>query len=154
MNKSFILYIHNDLSGDPEVVKLGRGMTPYSVVRLRQRFMSKIFEIDHFYFGDPDDIHQLETHLKFTLKSRAVRNRCQRELFRIPVGDLLQTIDDYILKHHLRVAKVQLPEKYSAHNSRTCPLKIPSEKRSYDYLKAKIPHIFTRGKHVPVITSI
>lgn len=153
-NKSFFIYIHDDLSGDPEVNKIGRAMTPYSAVRLRQRFMSKLFELNYFFFGHPDDIHKLETHIKFTLKSVAVRNRCQRELFRKPIDEILTIIHDYIEKHHLRVARVDMGNtKYSAHNSRGCPLKIPSEKKSYNYLISRIPKIFN-GTHTHIITGI
>ena len=60
MSKSFILYIHNDLSGDPDWKKIGKAMTPYSAVRSRQKNCSKKFYLNHIFIGDPCHINVLE----------------------------------------------------------------------------------------------
>lgn len=153
MNKSFIFYLHYDISGDLTIIKLGRGMSPHAVVRLRQRLTARKFYLDHFYYGHPDDIVRLENCIKSLLKERAVSEHGQKELFKIPMDRAVELVETFILLHQLKIVKVELEEKYSAHNSQLCPLRIPPETRSYKYLIERVPTTYNVGK-VKVVSRI
>ncbi len=73
-NSSFFLYLHKDLSGHPDVWKLGKAMTPYSAVRARQKFMWEKFGLDYLYFGRPSHIDCLEEIVKTNLFSFSATN--------------------------------------------------------------------------------
>jgi hypothetical protein len=144
-NVSFFLYLHEDLSGEPDVWKLGKAMTPYSAVRARQKYMWKTFKLDHLYFGRPKHINRLEENLKNDLfycsATRLLRTGCQTELFKISADLLLAQINSTIKNLSLDVIKIDIPY-YSASKSSDCPLKIPSELKSYHYLSDVINNNF------------
>ena len=93
MSKSFILYIHNDLSGDTNWKKIGKAMTPYSAVRSRQKNCSQKFYLNHIFFGDPEHINILEETFKKTCYrlSGTYLNKIsgQTELFKMPEEEIL-----------------------------------------------------------------
>jgi hypothetical protein len=142
MNKSFFLYIHDDLSGDADWKKCGIGMTPYTVVRTRQKFCSKKFGLTHLYFGNPNHIKFLETQFKtkFYTKSGTAINgiSAQTELFKMTELEIIVAINNIIKNNKLHVRKLELEEPYSAANSGECPYDIPGEATSYYYLKNKV----------------
>ena len=72
MNKdqrSFFIYVHDDLSQDPDWKKVGKSMTPHSAVRARQKYCSKKVSLNHLYFGDPAHIDFLEKEFKEEYRS-------------------------------------------------------------------------------------
>lgn len=144
-NVSFFLYLHEDLSSEPDVWKLGKAMTPYSAVRARQKYMWKTFKLDHLYLGRPKHINILEENLKNELSycsaTSLLRNGCQTELFQISVEQLLTQINDVIKSLGLDVVKIDIPY-YSASRSSDCPLGIPSESKSYYHLSNIINNEF------------
>jgi len=139
MSKSFFFYIHDDLSGDPDWKKSGIGMTPYSVVRSRQKFCSKKFQLNHLYFGNPNHISFLESKFKkmFYKKSGTAINgiSSQTELFKMTELEIIVATNTIIRDHQLHIRKLELNDPYSATNSGECPFKIPSEATSYFYLR-------------------
>jgi hypothetical protein len=138
MNKSFFLYLHNDLSGDTAWKKVGIGMTPYSVVRSRQKFCSSRFGLTHLFFGDPSHIAFLEEEFKskFHRNSGTFINNisAQTELFKMLEDDILSKLNDIIKNNDLHIKKLDLAVPYTAANSGECPYNIPSESKSYNYL--------------------
>lgn len=142
MSKSFFFYVHNDLSGDPSWKKCGKGMTPYSVVRARQKYCSKKFQLNHLYFGNPSHISYLEEKFKnkFYKFSGTYLNSIssQTELFKMSELQIIEAVDYIIESNSLHITKLELQQPYSAANSGECPFGIPSEVNSYDYLKDKI----------------
>jgi len=139
MSKSFILYIHNDLSGDPDWKKIGKAMTPYSAVRSRQKNCSKKFYLNHIFLGDPCHIDVLEESFKrtcYTLSGTHINQISgQTEIFKMSEEAILDHLLGIIEKYNLRVKKIELDTPYSACNSGECPLQIPSEANSYAYLR-------------------
>ena len=154
MNKSFFLYLHIDLSGNPQWRKLGIGMTPYSVVRSRQKFCSNRFELTHLFFGDPSHIAFLEQEFKtkFYQNSGTYINKinAQTELFKMSEEDILLELAKIIDANELHIKKLAMDTPYSAANSGECPYNIPSEVNSYSYLRDLIVEewgeILTHGK--------
>ena len=155
--KSFFWYMHDDLSGDPDWKKCGIGMTPYSVVRARQKFCSKQFSLNHLYFGNPHHIYFLESEFKKSnyKKSGSHINEIssQTELFKMSELEILVAIDKIITDNNLHVSKLELPKPYSAANSGECPFDIPSETVSYDYLKHKITKSWGKFEEVKITKS-
>lgn len=137
-DKAFFFYIHKDLGGDSNWRKIGIAMTPYSAVRARQKNLSKEFSLDHVYFGIPSDIAKLETNIKNIFKhmSGSILNNiaAQTEMFKISETDLLDEIHKQIVSLNLHVEKCVLAVPYSAANSGACPLGIPCEQNSHEYL--------------------
>jgi hypothetical protein len=154
MNKSFFLYLHNDLSGNSAWKKVGIGMTPYSVVRSRQKFCSDRFGLTHLFFGDPSHIAFLEKEFKdkFFHNSGTYINKisAQTELFNMAEEDILLAINNIIKINELHIKKLDLAVPYSAANSGECPYNIPSEAESYNHLRDLIIEewdtIVVRGK--------
>ena len=155
--KSFFWYMHNDLSGDPDWKKCGIGMTPYSVVRARQKFCSKQFSLNHLYFGNPHHINFLESEFKNKCykKSGSHINEIssQTELFKMTELEILVSIDKIIIDNKLHVYKVELTNPYSAANSGECPFGIPSETISYDYLRDKVIKNWGKYEDVKITRS-
>jgi len=139
MSKSFIIYIHNDLSGDTNWKKIGKAMTPYSAVRSRQKNCSQKFYLNHIFFGDPEHINILEETFKKTCYrlSGTYLNKIsgQTELFKMPEEEILIHLLGIIEQYNLNVKKIDLDGPYFACNSGECPLQIPSENYSYAYLR-------------------
>ena len=139
MSKSFFFYIHDDLSGDLNWRKCGKGMTPYSVVRSRQKFCSKQFSLAHLYFGNPNHISFLEEQFKSKFKRKTgteINNiSSQTELFKMTEFEMLVAAKSIIDTNNLQILKVELSKPYSAANSGECPFGIPTEVDSYEYLK-------------------
>lgn len=127
---SHFLYIHKDLSGDPDWNKAGVSITPYSAVRARQKFCSKEFSLDHLYFGRERHIHQLETLVKERFShvtGKALTGRGQTELFNVPQKTLVKFINETIDSESFHIQKVELKKPYSASNATSCPFNVPSE---------------------------
>jgi len=142
MSKSYFLYLHSDLSGDPDWNKCGIGMTPYSVVRSRQKFCSKKFSLNHLYFGNPNHISFLEAQFKtkfYRNSGTAINNiNAQTELFKMTELEIIVAINKIIRDNKLHIRKLELENPYSAANSGDCPFGIPSESYSYSYLKEMV----------------
>ena len=151
--KSFFLYLHDDLSGDPEWKKLGKGMTPYSVVRARQKFCSKRFELTQLWFGHPSHINHLEELFKkrFYRNSGAFVNSisAQTEMFKMSAVAIVYNVNKMIVDNKLQVGLVKLDTPYSASNSGNCPFKIPSENKSHDHLSDLIHSQYGNAKELP-----
>lgn len=130
-------YIHADLSGAPDVWKIGITISPYTAVRQRQKYMSEPFEIPYLYIGTGVDIAKLEDHLKCTLGSLGCgsKNDAQTELFKINISQLLQLIAETIKSKSLNVFSVRLASPYTAANSGSCPLGLPSEPKVTRWVK-------------------
>lgn len=142
MSKSFFFYIHDDLSGDTDWKKCGIGMTPYSVVRSRQKFCSEQFNLNHLYFGNPNHIAYLEAKFKslfYNKSGTAINNiSSQTELFKMTELEMIIAINKIIKENKLHIRKLELETPYSAAKSSDCPFGIPSEVNSYSFLKDKI----------------
>jgi len=156
-DKSFFLYLHDDMSGDPDWHKLGKGMTPYSVVRARQKFCSKRFELAQLWFGYPTHVHYLEEAFKkkFYKNSGEFVNKisAQTEMFKMSKDDIIGNVNKIIVDNKLQVGLVTLATPYSASNSTGCPFKIPPEKRSYDHLWNIVHTNYGGAKPVPSINA-
>lgn len=144
--KSFFFYIHKDLGNEPDVWKTGIGMTPYSVVRARQKFIWRQFVLEHLWFGNPEHINFLEHRVKEIFEKQSgnyLHNYgTQTEIFKAPIADLLDAVEFIIEKYELQVELVALKTPYSASSSGKCPLGIPSEANSFDHLTAKVGEKF------------
>ena len=144
MYKSFVLYVHDDLSGDPAWKKVGRAMTPYSAVRTRQKNCSRKFQLNHIFMGDPYHIQQLEQQFKhkFYHSSGAHINKInsQTEMFCMSESEIVSGLQDIIQKHNLHVVPMPLEEPYSASNAGECPLGIPIETQSHHSLRQWVQH--------------
>lgn len=141
MSKSFFLYMHDDLSGDPKYVKFGKSMTPYSAVRARQKFCSKKFSLSHLWFGDPNDIDSLEKLIKSEfnhLTPKYQKGISATEVFQLNKDQLIAKINYYSKRYNLNVWKQNLKEPYSASKSSECPFGIPTEHDSYAFLMKKL----------------
>jgi hypothetical protein len=156
-DKSFFLYLHNDMSGDPAWHKLGKGMTPYSVVRARQKYCSQRFTLTQLWFGYPTHIHYLEEAFKkrFYKQSGEFVNKfaAQTEMFQMSKADIIREVNKIIVDNKLQVGLVTLDQPYSASNSTNCPFKIPPEKRSYDHLWNIVQTQYGGANPVPSINA-
>lgn len=132
---SHFLYMHKATCGTSNVTKVGKVMTPYSAVRLRQRNMAKQFFLDHVYFGNPRHISFLESKVKQELDHKKLTGKAQTELFNISVSDMNNLVNNIIKEHDLQVSEVVLAEPYSATNSGDCPLGVPSEQNCFGWLE-------------------
>ena len=133
---SHFLYIHKDLSGDPDWNKVGVSLTPYSAVRARQKFCSKEFTLDHLYFGREGHIARLEDIVKDTyrpLSGKIKTGRGQTELFNLSQDALVEFIDYTITERGFHIQKVQLKKPYSASKSSDCPYKVPGESQANNW---------------------
>jgi len=143
---SHFLYLHQDLSGTPNVWKVGKAITPYSAVRARQKFCWKQFGLDYLYIGVPEDISNLEQWIKDDLKEYSGKHLkgfgTQTELFNIEINKLLRHINNIIVDEELKVKQVLLTEKYTASSSGNCPFGIPSESLAHYWLEDKIIAMF------------
>jgi len=143
---SNFLYIHHDLSGVPDVWKIGIAMTPYSAVRARQKFCWNQFSLQHLYFGSSFSVSYLESAVKrhFANRSGKVLKNfgSQTEMFNVPIDELLTFINQYVERHQLLVKKIDLVSDYTASNSKSCPFKIPSEDMAGYWCTAKVKEIF------------
>ncbi len=144
MSKSFFLYIHKSLCKTPNAWKIGKGMTPYSVVRARQKYQWEKFSLDHLYWGRPEHIDILESSIKDSLNqySGTVLNNmaAQTELFMIDVDKIIENIDRIIKGKCLHAEVIELEEPYSASKSSNCPLWIPGESISHIDLSERVSY--------------
>lgn len=134
---SFFFYIHDDLSGDENFKKAGKSMTPYSAVRARQKFCSKKFYLNHLWMGNPDHIDFLENQVKSKLYFNSaiyLNGVGATEVFNIEENLLVEIVNQIIIDNELNIAKLNFETPYSASRSSDCPLKIPSEKESKQWL--------------------
>ncbi len=138
-------YIHRDVGGDKKFWKPGVTVHPSNVVRGIQRKQSKKFVIDHLYFGRPCDIYHLESYIKSHYKEVSGKALLewgnQTELFKVDIDELLETIDNAILKAGLEVKKVPLKKPYHGTNTKTCDLKLPGENEGW-YFEQKVDELF------------
>lgn len=154
MNQSYFFYIHKDLSGAPNVWKIGKAMTPYSACRMRQRLMSSKFALDYLYFGRPRDINRLETLVKDRFShvcgTTLWGHGAQTELFQVEIDKMKTFISETITNHYkpLDVRLVELEAPYSATNSASCPFGIPVEKDSNDYLEDLVLKHFGEDRYL------
>ena len=122
---SYFFYIHPELAGVEGIWKSGKGMTPYSVVRLRSRFVWKQFALEYLWFGRPSHINRLEylvnDHFSYCSGAKLNNHGTQEELFKID-------------KDTLDVKRLELAEPYTATNSTSCPYGIPTEDYSHHFL--------------------
>ena len=148
---SHFLYIHKDLSGKPDVWKLGVTLTPYSAVRSRQKFCWEQFGLDYLWIGNPNDVLLLEQTLKQHLKGLSGKSLqgfgTQTELFKVPINQLLDYISLLIRNNNLQVKQVSLKGPYTASNSSSCPFGIPSEKDADEWLRWKVNELFKNEKY-------
>ena len=157
-NKSFVLYVHKDLSGRPDWRKVGKSMTPYSAVRTRQKFCSDKFFLDHIFIGVPSHIDALEKSFKtrYQRYTGSFINKIsgQTEMFNMSENDVLDGLKKIIKENNLYVRKIELDKPYSACNSGECPLGIPSETMSYDYLKNLVVSHWNDFPNFPIRTNV
>lgn len=127
---SHFLYGHKDLTGEQDVWKVGRALTPYSAIRLRQRLCWKTIGLDYLFFGRPRDIEFLEskvkTHFKYS-SGTALAGKCRTELFKVAEKELFAYIRRLIKDHELHVQEIKLETPYVAASAGDCPFKIPQE---------------------------
>lgn len=139
--KSFFLYIYGDLCGNIEYNKLGVGMTPYSVLRSRQKSCSERISLDYLLFGLPDQILFLEDKFKkkYNHLTGTILNSIpsQTELFKMKKEDMFNSIMEFNDEYKLNIVFLNMPVPYSAVNSGECPLGIPSERKSFEFLIEK-----------------
>ena len=143
-NVSPFFYIHADLSGNECWNKIGIGITPYSVVRARQKYCSQPFYIDHLYFGEFDDISKIERYFKSMFKHQSAKYLLKSnatELFKMKQDDIVNEINRIIIRWNLKIKKLDV-SKYSSSSSQNCILKIPSEDEAYCYSKDLITKMF------------
>lgn len=146
MHRSFFLYIHGDMSGDPDWNKSGKVMTPYSAVRVRQRFCSKKFQLEHLFFGYPPHIDILEDSFKekFVSKSgtKLTGISSQSELFNMSSDSMRIEVNKIISEKNLFIKEIILDKPYDASNSSECPLGILSELNSHEQLTNRVSDIW------------
>ena len=135
---SYFFYIHPELAGVEGIWKSGKGMTPYSVVRLRARFVWKQFALEYIWFGRPSHIDALEylinDHFSYCSGAKLNNHGAQEELFKIDKDTLIATVEHYISQKELDVKRLELAEPYTATNSKKCPYSIPTEVDSHHFL--------------------
>lgn len=145
MTNSHWYYIHKDIGGDPEFWKPGVTCHPSNVVRGIQRKQSQKFVIDHLYFGRPRDIYHLESYIKQVYKNVSGKALFewgnQTELFKVNIYDLLNSINDTILRTGLQIKKVPLKVSYHGTNTSNCNLRLPGENESW-YFEQKANALF------------
>jgi hypothetical protein len=140
---SHYLYLSEDV--DPSWIKVGVRITPYSAVRAYQRNTSREIAIQHLYFGRPRHIKQIEKLVKKHFKSisgATLLKKGQTELFKISAESLVEFINAIVSRNELHVKKIQLSEPYTATNSGSCPLGLPSEDDAASILALKVDRIW------------
>lgn len=134
---SYVFYIHKELSGNyPKVNKAGKAITPFSVVRLRQRFLVDAFELEYIWFGNPSDITWLEEQvmLHYRLKGLLKGDRSNTELIWDTTDNIRDVTIAMINLYNLDIHEITpTGYKYSATNSSNCPLGFPGEKAIHDW---------------------
>lgn len=143
---SHFLYIHKDMTNEPNVWKVGVAMTPYSAVRARQKFCWNQFGLQYLYFGTAGHIGLLENKIKqhFLWQSgKSLQNLgTQTEMFKVDINVLLSYINTTITERELYVRPVELDKDYTASNSGSCPFQIPSEAAAGQWARNKCKEIF------------
>ena len=149
---SHFLYVHADLTGVPDVWKIGVAMTPYSAVRARQKYCWQQFKLDHIWFGFPKHIEFIEQYIKHALRScsgKALQNfGTQTEIFQINILELRSRIAELIKSHNLCVMELVLDQPYVASNSGQCPFGIPNEKNATAWLDDRAKKAWPAQAHV------
>jgi len=151
------LYIHKDLSSDPDWNKIGVTLTPYSAVRARQKNCSKPFCLDHLYFGREGHIDRLETDFKKTfgvLSGRSLTDLGQTELFKVSQQDMINWLNSRITDLELQVFKVQLTAPYTASKSSDCPLNVPSESTAWEYCQKLVKQTWGKDQQEILIDKL
>jgi hypothetical protein len=142
---SHFYYIHKDVGGNSDFWKPGVTVHPSNVVRGIQRKQSSKFVIDHLYFGRPADIARLESYIKHVYKNVSGKKLFewgnQTELFKVDINDLLNTIQDVLLRTDLKIVKIPLKKPYHGLNTKTCDLKLPGENEGW-YFEQKANQLF------------
>lgn len=143
VDNSYVLYIHRELGNTPNWWKCGRSITPYSAVRLRQRLLLNPFELEHVYFGDPQDIAwlELQVHNRFP---RDQKGLCNQELVNCELSELTEYIDHLITLNGLSVK--HLGSNYAAHKSGDCPYGFPAEKHIHTWAESKLDQVFGQAR--------
>ena len=135
---SYFFYIHPELAGVEGIWKAGKGLTPYSIVRLRARLVWKQFAVEHLWFGRPSHIHTLEylvnNHFSYCSGATLNNHGTQKELFQIDKDTLIKTVEHFISTRRLDVKRFELEEPYTATNSKKCPYGIPTEDYAHPFL--------------------
>jgi len=143
---SHFLYIHKDLTGEPNVWKVGVAITPYSAVRARQKFCWNQFGLQHLYFGIAHHVEYVEDRIKQyfrELSGKSLQNfGTQTEMFKIDIKQLLSFIDKLIVDENLNVRKIEMQGDYTASNSGACPFRIPSESYAKFWAMEKCIELF------------
>lgn len=141
---SHFLYIHADMSGTPDVWKVGITKTPYSAVRARQKFTWTKFGLEYLYFGRPTHIAWLEQQLKdhFKFCSGKTLQGYGTELFQVNIQAIQKQINHLIEVSDLDVMPVSMKGSYTANASGNCPFGIPGEKDADWFLERKAEEVF------------
>lgn len=127
---SHFLYGHKDLTGEKDVWKVGKAMTPWSAVRLRQRLCWNTIGLEYLFFGRKKHIEFLESKVKkfFNYKSGTqLAGKCRTELFKVPEDALFGYIRNLIKEHNLHVQEIRLDKSYTATSAGDCPFGVPQE---------------------------
>jgi hypothetical protein len=147
---SHFLYLHKDLSGTENVWKVGVSVTPYTAVRLRQKFCWNQFGLDYLWFGQPEHVAMLEAVVKrhfHKVSGKVLKGfGTQTELFQVPIDEMLTVISNVISEYGLKIKQVQLADRYTASNSGSCPFGIPSEKDADWWLTNRLQAVFNNPK--------
>lgn len=161
----YILYIHPSLCGTPNWWKVGQAITPYSAVRVRQRFMVAPFEIPNIWFGRSADIETLENAVtkKFPGTEKGGGNT---EMVNCTLSELTSFINDYITEKNgnnqflsdqaaLDIIELPLDAPYTATNSSNCPFGFPSEKNIHEWAAQECDNFFgTKANPSMIYTHI
>ena len=151
----YTLYTHPSLCKTPDWWKVGVAITPYSAVRVRQRFMVSTFEIPYLWFGKTSDIHDLEKAIISNFPT-PTGGRGNTELVNCTIDDLLHYIQEWIAGKHsncniffsdrdaLDIIQLPLTVPYTATNSSDCPFGFPSEKNIHEWAKKECDNFFGR----------
>ena len=138
---SYILYAHPELGGEKDWWKVGKSITPYSSVRMRQRLMVKQFKIPYLWFGHPADITNLEAKLIERFPHPGVY-RGNQELINVKGTRLETYINGYIKRNKLCIVQLALQEPYTAYNSKLCPFGFPSENKIDSWAQDRLDELF------------
>jgi hypothetical protein len=143
---SHFFYIHKDLKDHPGVNKIGIAISPYSAVRARQKFCWDPVQLDHLYFGLPEDIRRLETRFKkdyaWCSGKKLNQRGGQSELFKLTEEEVIYAVGQIIDFYKLKVFKVVLEKPYTASSSAQCPLGLPPEAHLHTHCNREVRSIW------------
>jgi len=127
---SHFLYAHKDLTGQADVWKVGKALTPWSAVRLRQRNCWNTVGLDYLFFGRASHIEKLESRVKKNFdycSGTSLVGDCRTELFQVKEKMLFDYIRNQIKQDELHIKEIVLEKPYIATSFGSCPFKVPSE---------------------------